>query len=167
MQFVVVGQARSPGSSRQKCWLMSIFQFVWQVLLLCGIGVAVLFGLFSAPWYVLGLFLLVALGLTWKLMPSPQTWIAPAGGEVVQSSAIAHQTGNLSSAPTEKRYRGAQYPTASPSVAEAPAQPAVLSYRGAAYAPKAAAKPPISSSATPPELKYRGAKIPTPPSPPA
>lgn len=145
---------------------MSIFQFVWQVIALCAIAALLVFGLFSAPWYILGGILLIALLLTWKLMPSQETWLSAADDS--ENSLHGSQASEAPEKPASCQtpnmlYRGAQYPTAASNGTAASPPQAVLSYRGAAYAscPKAASPNSSSSSEQPhsPELKYRGAKI--------
>jgi hypothetical protein len=153
---------------------MSIFQFVWQVIALCAIAVLLVFGLFSAPWYVLGGILLIALVLTWKLMPNQETWVSTTEdpGKLLHSSPLLESSEKPVSGQTPNMlYRGAQYPTvASKGTAAAPPQ-AILSYRGATYAPKPKVAPPNSPSSSEPsqspELKYRGAKTQSSSNPPA
>lgn len=145
---------------------MSIFQFVWQVIALCAIAATLVFALFSAPWYVLGGILLIALVITWKLMPNQETWAAATDepGNTLHDSHPPEPSEKTTSCQSPNMlYRGAQYPTIAAKETEACPQSAVLSYRGATYAPSTKAISPNSPSSSEnpksPELKYRGAKI--------
>ncbi|MDX2232576.1 MAG: DUF4278 domain-containing protein [Leptolyngbyaceae cyanobacterium bins.349] len=150
---------------------MSIFQFIWQTLAISGLIVALLVGLFAAPWYVLGGVLLVALVLTWRLMPSRETWVAettePFPDQSNLPTSAPHHPSSASHSP-DLLYRGAHYTSTGASWLGVPAQPATLSYRGAHYATEPQTPGPLVEPSHPQgqscdqkmmPLKYRGAKV--------
>lgn len=140
---------------------MSIFQFVWQVIALCGLVVALVLGLFSAPWYVLSAILVAALLVTWKLMPAEDIWVSESN-----ESFPAEPGTQVNGQSHNRPYQGTQYPPGSPPSPENSANhPSVLSYRGAQYAPSTtpSVKPASAKPEGTPELKYRGAKVQSPP----
>jgi len=144
---------------------MSIFQFVWQMIAICGFVLALAYGLFSAPWYILAIILVGALLITWKLMPSQEIWVSGASDLCDSTSSkagLGDRATQTETQPSNLLYRGAQYPPTPTAPSDCPTQPSMLSYRGAQYASssqKAVQAAQASEQAKTPGLKYRGAKV--------
>lgn len=132
---------------------MSILQFVWQLTILFGIGILVLIGLFSSPWYILAAALLIVLVLIQRWMPDPNLQL----DLLSDIPGTDPEESGTEPTPThpEMLYRGATYtaPTAPIPVPDSE-KPAPKQYRGAVYS-----QPPSPPCPTPPApavLRYRG-----------
>jgi hypothetical protein len=149
---------------------MSIIQFIWQILVISGLIVAFIIGLFSAPWYVLGSVLTVALIVTWRLMPKRESWVvetleAISNESEFKSKEFKSKEQYPSTDPhhsPDLLYRGAHYSSNGMPAANASVQSTPLTYRGAPYIPETQnSRQPVESvkKSVVPLLKYRGANI--------
>lgn len=115
---------------------MALVQLILIVIVLCIAVTAVVFSLFSAPWYALFGVLVLAFGITRWLMPTSTTAIALS---------------NYTLDPAQ--------PTDNPTVAAEPtADSPHLSYRGAPYREEGEARSLAVFAGGPLPMSYRGAK---------
>ncbi|MBF2028533.1 MAG: DUF4278 domain-containing protein [Oscillatoriales cyanobacterium C42_A2020_001] len=151
---------------------MSLFHLALQVMAVCVFVAVLMFGLLSAPWYILFGLLLLTLVLTWLLMPGREAWVThfvslnplPLPDEPL-GQAANQEIGEVSRA--NLTYRGACYGSQVDAVSD---DSAVLTYRGAHYS-KGTQAPETQvhqdsevnctapSTMPTPELKYRGARV--------
>ncbi|EKQ68928.1 hypothetical protein OsccyDRAFT_3482 [Leptolyngbyaceae cyanobacterium JSC-12] len=157
---------------------MSLLQLALQVIAVCALIAALMYGLFVAPWYVLCVFLLVTLVTIWLLMPGHKRWgwvsqFASLRRDPVTDASLQENAGQemdgMSNPLGKLTYRGAPY---SSQIASTPDECSILTYRGTPYSKgshtqdaQASNKPGIAlhechpTGSSIPELKYRGAKV--------
>jgi len=155
---------------------MSLFQLALQVIAVCVLIAALVFGLFSAPWYVLFMLLLGTFVITWLLMPGRKGWISqfisPNGTDLPNESweeSVRQGAGESPQPAGNLTYRGAPYCS---QIGAELDESSVLTYRGAPYSKGSQPPEPpahgdsetslhnAQSAGSPArELKYRGAKV--------
>ncbi len=132
---------------------MSILQFVWQLTILFGIGILLLVGLFSSPWYILAAALLIVLVMIQRLMPDPTLQADLLGDRSVPDPGESRSEAPDTS--PEILYRGATYsPPADPSFPVVSGDNTPRQYRGAVYTPPDTPEQPTVPA--PAVLRYRG-----------
>lgn len=137
---------------------MTILQFIWQIILICGLVIGLAVGLFSSPWYVLCGILVATFLLTWRLMPTQETHLAQfvdTFNELQQGHSVSNQAESLASSTPQVSDHDSATATLNA------ASPAVLSYRGAPYPVQSQSTNTVAEEKPEPslELKYRGAKV--------